>query len=148
MVFWFVTPVVWYVQTLWRVLLHPYLGSETLVLSYPTRQRHISGGLYHNILKQVYPIHVFTTVLSKLIPLLPSHGDLLLCVLFILSSVIYSYQNFNDHVPSSTALLCYVSNPFRFPLLWNPWLIHVGLWALMDTVWLEVWCLHFMVIEK
>jgi hypothetical protein len=140
-------PVVWYVQTLWRVLLPPYSGcSEILVPLYPTRRRHISEDHYHNILKQLYPIHVFTTDLSKLVPVLPSHGDLLQCVSFILSSFIYSYQNFNDHMTSSAALLCHMSHPFRSPLFWNPWLIHVGMWALTDTMWLEVWHLYIMVI--
>jgi len=147
MVIWFVPPVVWYVRTLWRVLVPPYPGySETSVPLYPTRRRHISEDLYHNIFRQLYLIHVFTTVLCKLLPVLPSHGDLLLCVLFFLSSFLYSYQNFNDHMPSSAALLCHVVH--HFPLFWNPWLIHVGTWALTDTVWLDGWYLHFMVIEE
>jgi len=115
MVFRLVTPVVWYVQTLWRVLLPPYSGcSEILAPLYLTRRRHISEYLYHNILRQLYPIHVFTTVLFKLIPVLPSHGDLLLCVLFILSSVIYFYQNFNDQLfpPSYIPIKILTTNPF------------------------------------
>jgi hypothetical protein len=118
MIFRFVTPVVRYVRILWRVLLPPYSGcSEALVPLYLTRRRHISDYLYRNILRQLYPIHVFTTVLSKLIPVLPPHGDLLLWVLCIpvlpphgdlllwvlciVSSIIYSYQNINDQFFSS-----------------------------------------------